>query len=88
MCSKRLCRPTEIKVYNCCTGTQNPLLWGELESWGFKHLVKNPLSDVLWYPAGSFKSNRVWNNINDFFVHYVPAYMMDVFANLTGRKPM
>ncbi|ODM95040.1 hypothetical protein Ocin01_11637 [Orchesella cincta] len=69
-------------------GNSKPLLWGDLENWGFKHLVSNPLSDVLWYPAASFKTNKVWHNINDFFIHYVPAYMMDIFASLTGRKPV
>jgi fatty acyl-CoA reductase len=81
-------RPNSIIVYNCCSGAQNPLLWGDLERWGYAHLINNPLNDVLWYPGGSFKSNRIWNNINDFFVHYVPAYLMDVAARLSGKKPV
>jgi len=75
-------------VYNCCSGDQNPLLWGDLERWGYAHLINNPLNDVIWYPGGSFKSNRAWNNINDFFVHYVPAYLVDIAARVAGKKPM
>ncbi|ODM92798.1 hypothetical protein Ocin01_13884 [Orchesella cincta] len=80
-------QPGGIKVYNCCTGTENPLLWKDLENWGMKFLVSNPLSDVFWYPATDFKTNRIWHNITDFWIHFVPAYAMDVYANMSGRKP-
>jgi fatty acyl-CoA reductase len=81
-------RSNGIKVYNCCTGSQNPLLWGQLQNWGFQHLKSNPLNDVMWYPGANFRSNPIMNNINDFFIHYVPAYVMDIIARLSGRKPM
>jgi fatty acyl-CoA reductase len=81
-------RPNSITVYNCCTGPHNPLLWGDLERWGFRYLISNPLSDVWWYPGGSFKHNRLWNTLNDFVIHYVPAYLMDVAARVAGKKPI
>lgn len=57
-----------------------------------------PLPQLIWFLHENdlmcLYSCLIWffwfirNNINDFFVHYIPAYMIDVFASLTGRKPM
>jgi len=49
--------------------------------------LQNPFSDVLWYPGGSFKSNRLVNYVCMVAYQAVPAYVVDALAKLTGRQP-
>lgn len=47
-----------MTVYHVTTGMLNPLTWGDLEQISLKHLRRHPFNDVLWYPGGSFKTNK------------------------------
>ncbi|XP_076312926.1 putative fatty acyl-CoA reductase CG5065 isoform X1 [Tachypleus tridentatus] len=80
-------RPNNIVVYNCTSGSQNRLSWGEVESIVFPLVYTHPSREVLRYPGGSFKSNRVWNQIHVFIHHLIPAHLLDFVARLMGRKP-
>jgi alcohol-forming fatty acyl-CoA reductase len=62
--------------------------WRDIERLGFEYLRKHPYSDVIWYPSGSFKSNRVINNLSILAFHIAPALVLDTVARLTGKKPM
>ena len=55
---------SSIQVYNCTSGGDNPITWGEVEVWGLPILINNPYKDVLWYPGGLYKEN--WY-LNRFF---------------------
>ncbi|XP_047097438.1 putative fatty acyl-CoA reductase CG5065 isoform X1 [Schistocerca piceifrons] len=81
-------RPNSILVYNCTSGSTNPIRWRDVEEIGHENLLKNPFSDVLWYPGGSFKSSRLVNNFCVFAFHLLPAYMLDIAARLSGKKPI
>lgn len=78
----------DIPVYNCVSGAQNPVTWARLEECGRTHLRRNPYSGVLWYPGGSFKSSRLYNEVCVVALHTIPAYIMDGVARLSGQKPM
>ncbi|XP_026474314.1 putative fatty acyl-CoA reductase CG5065 [Ctenocephalides felis] len=80
-------RPSSIPVYNCTSGAVNPVTWGQLESEGHKSLLRNPFSGVLWYPGGSFKRSRIYNSVCVTAFHTIPAYLIDVMARLSGKKP-
>ncbi|XP_022240976.1 putative fatty acyl-CoA reductase CG5065 isoform X2 [Limulus polyphemus] len=80
-------RPNNIMVYHCTSGSQNRLTWGELESLIFPLVYAHPSKEVLRYPGGSFKSNRLRNEISVFFNHQVPAQILDFMARILGRKP-
>lgn len=41
----------------------------------------------LWYPTGVIRMNRTINQLHGFLVHYIPAYVMDTFLRLSGKKP-
>ena len=82
------CGSSEVVVYNCVSGAQNPITWGMLEDIGLSHLRKNPYNNVLWYPGGSFKSSRAYNEFCFFTLHVVPAHILDAVARATGKKPM
>ena len=81
-------RPNNIAVYNCATGHHNPLTWGQIESLGRVALLKYPMSEVMWYPGGGFKSNLLVHKIDVVLYHYLPAYFLDFLARLSGRPPM
>ncbi|KAF4523936.1 hypothetical protein B566_EDAN011190 [Ephemera danica] len=66
-------RPNDIIVYNCTSGCLNPIRWHDVEKLGYEFLLKNPCSDVLWYPAGSFKSSRLVNSFCVIAFHLAPA---------------
>lgn len=74
-------------MYNCVSGPENPVKWSMLEQVGKTHLVRNPYSNVLWYPGGSFKSSSTYNDVCAFALHVVPAYILDGVARVSGKKP-
>jgi len=76
-----------IPVYNCTSGSTNPIKWGELEAWGFDTLLKYPMENLVWYPGGSFKSSEWANKFCQVMFHYAPAFLVDSVARIIGRKP-
>lgn len=50
--------------------------------------LKNPMSNVLWYPGGSFKSNLTLHKIDVVLSHYLPAYFIDFICRLSGKRPI
>ncbi|GLH01985.1 Putative fatty acyl-CoA reductase CG5065 [Gryllus bimaculatus] len=81
-------RPNGIAVYNCTSGSTNPLKWGQIEEYGREFVRKIPFNDVIWYPGGSFKSNRLLNAACHVALHLAPAYALDAAARISGRKPI
>ena len=53
--------PSTIPVYNCTSGSLNPMTWGEMEAWGYDSLVRFPLNNAVWYPGGAFKDTQLAN---------------------------
>lgn len=78
----------DMKVYNCVTSKQNPVTWSEFVGLSIKHLIRNPLEGVFWYPTSCLRMNRPLNTIHGYLAHYVPAYMIDLLAWSMGRRPM
>ena len=52
-----------IPVYNCTSGSSNPITWGQLETMGWVALRKYPMENVLWYPGGSYKESAALNAV-------------------------
>ena len=52
-----------IPVYNCTSGSVNPIRWGQLETLGMSAMRKYPMENVLWYPGGSFKQSAFVNKV-------------------------
>ena len=49
---------------------------------------KYPMENMLWYPGGSYKENALVNKICQITLHNLPAYLVDLFSVLSGRKPV
>ncbi|CAG0880196.1 unnamed protein product [Darwinula stevensoni] len=81
-------RPGKVLVFNCTSGEFNPIRWGDIETWGHTIIHKYPFNDVLWYPSGAFKTSKTLNNIYGYFLHYLPAYVLDGIALVSGKKPV
>lgn len=81
-------KPDSLLIYNCCTGQQKPITWGQFVELAINKTRLHPLEGCLWYPTGILRMNRHLNLIHGFFVHYIPAYILDTFARLAGKKPI
>lgn len=80
-------RSKEIAVYNSVTGTVNPFTWAAMREYGLDAWHKNPDPDVIWKPSVRFTPNYVWFKIMWIFLHLFPAYLVDLFEVLKGKKP-
>ncbi|KAL5289055.1 hypothetical protein ACFFRR_009324 [Megaselia abdita] len=74
-------------IYNCCTGKNHPIAWGQFVDYTMTSVRQHPLEACLWYPTGVIRMNRTINLLHGFLVHYIPAYVMDTFLRLSGKKP-
>lgn len=81
-------KPNGMTIYNCCTGQRHPITWGKFVSHAIAQVRKHPLEDCLWYPTGVLRMSRPLNTIHGFLVHYIPAYVLDILARITGKKPV
>lgn len=78
----------DIQIYNCVTSRRNPITWGEFVNLSIENMIKHPMENVVWYPTGALRMNRSLNTIHGYLVHYIPAYVLDLFALTMGKKPM
>lgn len=81
-------RPDEVRVYNCCTGIQKPISWGNFVNQCIYYLQKHPLNGLVWYPDGCCRSNWYSNKLTSLTLHTLPAYIVDIFTRIVGKKPM
>ncbi len=77
----------EIPIYNCTSGSINPIRWGQIESWGLESILKHPLDTLLWYPGGSFKTSPAYDRVCRVIFHYIPAYIVDFVMMVLRKKP-
>jgi fatty acyl-CoA reductase len=78
----------EIPVYNCTSGTLNPIRWRDMEEsvWAYKGMLKNPMTNVVWYPSGSLKNSDFVNKVYMMVFQWWPAYIIDSAAWMIGKK--
>jgi len=80
--------PRDLLVYNCASGTVNPIRWREVQEWGLQELKINPMCNVLWYPGGSFTASPAAHKFWSVFCHFLPAYLIDGLISMCGHKPL
>lgn len=81
-------KPQNTPVYNCASGSVQPLYWGDVERWGLAELRSNPMVNVVRYPGGSFTKWRTSTAFWTLLCHFVPAYCADALLMMLGRKPI
>lgn len=81
--------PSGSEYYcNLTDYTKDPLTWGETIKFGKEVIRKYPMSQMLWFPSGSIKSNYYHHLICSIFFHYLPAYFIDFMLILFRQKPL
>merc|ERR1719188_851646 len=80
-------KPDKVPVYNCNSGTDSPITWRELSYHGIYACHKYPFENILMPPNGTFQHSELQDRIFRFFVHIIPAYIVDAIARLLGHKP-
>uniref|UniRef100_A0A1B0CS61 Fatty acyl-CoA reductase n=2 Tax=Lutzomyia longipalpis TaxID=7200 RepID=A0A1B0CS61_LUTLO len=81
-------KPSSPTIYNCCTGLQKPILWGQFVSKSIDYMRKHPMEGVFWYPTGTFRLNAPLNATLAFLLHIIPAHFLDLFSRILGKRPI
>ncbi|XP_068621818.1 putative fatty acyl-CoA reductase CG8306 [Battus philenor] len=77
-----------LTVYHCSSSTQKPFRWTLLEPLVNQMLHKYPLKGAAWYPHLEFVSSLWLFRISAIFIHFFPAFLLDLMLRLTGGKPI
>ncbi|XP_067131244.1 fatty acyl-CoA reductase 1-like [Centruroides vittatus] len=81
-------REDEIPVYNCTSGSINPLTWRKLLECLTVLCWNYPSENAFLHPRNVSKRNYYWNRVCIAMQHYFPAMLYDIFQVAVGRKPM
>ncbi|XP_075237430.1 putative fatty acyl-CoA reductase CG5065 [Lycorma delicatula] len=76
--------PTQC--YNLSIGDVIPVTWGEVLERGRKIGYTYPFENILWYPNGTIRTNRLIHFLIVFFLQIVPAYIIDFIFLLARQK--
>ncbi|KAF2881904.1 hypothetical protein ILUMI_24285 [Ignelater luminosus] len=85
---KKRSNPANIDIYNVVSCTQNPITWGELLTYVRKHGRQMPSTSSIWYPFAFMCSSYPLYRVLVFFLHTIPAYIVDFLAYCIGKQPM
>ncbi len=74
-------------VYNCSSGSLNPIKWKDFNRFGTRACEKFPLKDIMWYPEASLRVNSFIFRTEKALYHSFPGFVVDALAVLRGKKP-
>lgn len=77
----------EIPIYNYVSCVEKPLSWGEFTTLNIKNGFKYPFSSAIWYLCFSTHKTAFMNRIHMFFLHIIPAVIVDAISICFGREP-
>lgn len=81
--------PKEVCYFcNITDSGINPVTWGESIEMGRELFYQYPMTQTLWYPSGSIKTNYYHHLFCVIFFHYLPAYFIDFLMILIRQKPL
>ncbi|XP_068901547.1 putative fatty acyl-CoA reductase CG8306 [Tenebrio molitor] len=87
-CSAGVKQSKEVEVYHCTSSTRNPFSWILIEDRINGYLHEFPLKSAVWYPYLKFLPSITWYKISSFFVHILPAIILDSVTRLGGGRPI
>ena len=82
------CRPKATTVYHMTSSTCMPFKWENVTDKINDYLHRYPLASAVWYPSLKLLPSLLWFRISAFFVHMIPAYILDTVTRLGGGRPM
>nr|XP_008194927.2 PREDICTED: fatty acyl-CoA reductase 1 isoform X1 [Tribolium castaneum] len=77
-----------MRVYNCTSGTTNPISWKEFGRLTQKYWLEYPSKYVTWYPGFTYRTSRAMHVICAHLFHLLPSAFLDVFLYCTKQKPI
>ncbi|CAF4383467.1 unnamed protein product, partial [Adineta steineri] len=80
--------PKTIPVYHCCTGHLGTLTWGKVTEYGLHHLDTISLESAIRYPNLQFTENRFRYHCLRTVQEVFPAFLLDCYMRIIGRKPI
>ncbi|XP_074601051.1 putative fatty acyl-CoA reductase CG5065 [Brevipalpus obovatus] len=75
-------------VYNCTSGSLNPITWGQMQKISSPLLVKHPSTQIFRFPNAEFHSNRLIHELIVLVEHNIPAFLVDLLFKALGHKPI
>jgi len=75
-------------IYNCTSSTINPIKWDDFKRVLGEEIVKNPFANLMWYPGGKMHTSKSLHAFKVYLFHLFPAYVMDLFSYVIGKKPL
>ncbi|XP_015119766.1 putative fatty acyl-CoA reductase CG5065 [Diachasma alloeum] len=85
-CKTKYQGTSEIKVYNCCTGRQNPMKMKQLLDDCQKYARMYPLMAAIRYPNLTHRSSYVAHWIVSKVQHRLLSYILDFVALFTSKR--
>ncbi|CAG7828741.1 unnamed protein product, partial [Allacma fusca] len=77
----------DLKVYNCCSGPDNPFIPCVTVPWAYEAFWICPPENVYWYPWQYVTQNETLFRLLDKIFHLFPAHLIDFSAKLSGKEP-
>ncbi|CAG4978432.1 unnamed protein product [Colias eurytheme] len=79
--------PSEPPIFNYVSSVENKITWGEFMRQNMARIDRHPLSNAVWYISLTLNKSALMNQIYIFFLHLIPAVLVDGLASCVGRKP-
>ncbi|KAI5640090.1 male sterility protein domain-containing protein [Phthorimaea operculella] len=79
--------PPEPLIFNYVSSVENRMTWGDYMEQNMSRVHNYPLSSAIWYISLHLTTTPLVYDIYRFFLHLVPAAIMDFLAVCVGKKP-
>lgn len=76
-----------ISVFNCVSGTLNPVAWSDFAKYIKQIGLVYPCNNLIRRPGTLLISSEYLFNIFNFINHKSVAYLVDMVMKLSGKKP-
>ncbi|XP_026464308.1 putative fatty acyl-CoA reductase CG5065 [Ctenocephalides felis] len=86
ICNKRI--EFSPRVYNCTSGSSNPITWRRLGQLTVQCARRNPTRHAVLYPGFSYRLSRIQHRLVETLLHMLPAMVLDTFLRIRGAKPI
>ena len=77
-----------VPVYNYINGPENPMTWSKIGDMLNEYRDVIGLINMVYYPYGFYVKSYSLFLFFDFFLHFIPAVLVDIILKISGRKPM
>lgn len=77
----------DMPIYNYVSSVENPLTWGQFTELNIQNGFDYPFSSAIWYLSFHTHKTAFMNRIYMFFLHLLPAMLIDLLSMCVGQRP-